>query len=86
MIFLSISHSSYIEIDLPAELVMEQEEIDDFTDAAKHKAKETQEEETQEEEPRKKKPRKKNTRKVNFLFKLFDCFLDWQYLSKTNIS
>jgi len=36
--------------DLPAELDMEQEEIDDFTDAAKQNEKENQEEEIQEDE------------------------------------
>ena len=70
---------------------MEQEEINDFADAAKQKEKKTKKKKSRKMKTRKKKPRKKKARKVIFLctfcvFKLFDWFLDWHYLSKTNIS
>ena len=70
---------------------MEQEEIDDFTDTAKQNKKENQEEEIQEDENPEEETQEEESQKGDFLstfcvFKLFDWFLDWQYLSKTNIS
>ena len=70
---------------------MEQEEIDDFTDAAKQNEKENQEEEIQEDENPEEETQEEESQKGDFLctfcvFKLFDWFLDWQYLSKANIS